>query len=493
MSKNWVYGTWFATCMVLAMAVGAGIAKAQSDEKPAAEEAAAADPAATPTEADEYYELMRVFVDTFQEIDRNYVKEVDRRELIEAAVRGMLAELDPYSDYIPPDDLKGFTESVEQEFSGVGIRVKFDEASHSIEVTSPLPGSPAYKAGIQAGDKIVSINGKQVNEFETGREIETAIEMLRGKEGESVDVGIKHQEEDVKQVTLTRAVITLDTVLGNTPNADGTWDFMLDKEKKIAYIRLTHFTRRSAQEMRDAVRQLKRDDMQGLILDLRYNPGGLLQSAVEIADLFIESGEIVRTEGRNVPTRTYTAKAWGTYSDFPIAVLVNRYSASASEILSASLQDHKRAVVVGERSWGKGSVQNVIDMEDSKAALKLTTAYYHRPSGKKIHREVGETEDVEWGVKPDEGYEVKFSMDEMRAQQEDRRDRDVPGAAAPEHPFEDKQLAKAVEYLTSELAKKSTPSENAPEEKAAEPQGNKENKKAASLPQLRNPLSHSAG
>lgn len=493
MSKNWVFGTWFATSMVLAMAVGAGIAKAQAEDQPAPAEESTAEAAATPSEADEYYELMRVFVDTFQEIDRNYVKEVDRRELIEAAVRGMLAELDPYSDYIPPDDLKSFTESVEQEFSGVGIRVKFDEPSHSIEVTSPLPGSPAYKAGIQAGDKIVSINGKQVGEFETGREIETAIEMLRGKEGETVEIGIKHQEEEVKQITLTRAVITLDTVLGNTPNTDGSWDFLLDKDSKIAYVRLTHFTRRSAQEMRDVIRNLKREDMQGLILDLRFNPGGLLQSAVEIADLFLESGMIVQTEGRNVPTRPYPAKAWGTYSDFPIAVLINRYSASASEILSAALQDHKRAVVVGERSWGKGSVQNVIDMEESKAALKLTTAYYHRPSGKKIHREVGEGEEVEWGVKPDEGFEVKFNNEELRAQQEDRRDRDIPGATAPETPFEDKQLAKAVEYLKGEIAKKSSPAQDATEEKAAEPDANKENKKAASLPLFRNARQSTAG
>lgn len=476
MNINWQNRFWLATSLVLAMAAGAGIAKAQSSEK----------------QSDDYYELMRVFVDTFEQIDRNYVKEVDRRKLVDAAVRGMLSELDPYSDYFGPEEVKEFTESVEQEFSGVGIRVKFDEPTRSIEVTAPLPGSPAYEAGIHAGDRIVEIEGKPVKDFPSGREIDTAVEMLRGKEGEPVTVAVVAVgETDPKQITLKRAIITLDTVMGYSYNEDGTWNFFFDKENKIGYLRLTHFTRRSASEMRDALRTLKRDGMKGLVLDLRFNPGGLLQAAVEVADLFIDGGEIVRTEGRNVPSRTYSAKSWGTYTGFPMAVLINRYSASASEIVSACLQDHHRAVIVGERSWGKGSVQNVIDLEDGKAALKLTTASYHRPSGKNIHRFPGAGEDEEWGVSPDPGYEVKFSIDEMRAYQRDRRARDIPNNRDEVEMinFDDRQLDRAMAYVRSQVAPPEDSSDEKPASEEEKPKAEapkvEKDKKAAAVPFLR--------
>lgn len=412
-------------------------------------------PAAPEGSEDEYYQLMRVFVDTFEQIDRNYVKDVNRRELVEAAVRGMLSRLDPYSDYIGPDDLAHFTEAVEQEFGGIGIQVRWDPEKREIEVTAPLPGSPAYEAGIHAGDRLVEIEGKPVTEFPMDRELATAVQMLKGDAGVDVKIGIKHQGTDeVEQLTLTRAIIQLDTVLGDTRNADGTWNFMLDDEKKIGYIRLTHFTRRSAEEMRKALQTLKDQGMQALILDLRYNPGGLLTAAVEIADMFIEDGVIVSTDGRNSRERSWYAKKFGTYSGFPMAVLINRLSASASEILSACLQDHDRAVVVGERSWGKGSVQNVIELEGGESALKLTTASYHRPSGKNIHRFPGATEADEWGVSPNDGYLVRFSDEDAEKYQIYRRDRDLPGGEnTPPEGFTDTQLDKALEYVNAELGK----------------------------------------
>jgi carboxyl-terminal processing protease len=420
------------------------------------------------TPSDEYYELMRVFVDTFEQIDRNYVKDVDRRELIEAAVHGMLSKLDPYSDYYNPTELPHFQEEIEQEFGGVGIQVHWDAEHREILVMTPLPGSPAYAAGIRAGDRIIEIEGKPVREFPEGREIQQAVDLLKGEPGVEVAVTIRHPtSNEPEKVTLKRAIIQLDTVLGDTRNPDGTWNFLLDGQDRIGYIRLTHFTKRSAEELRSALQALRDQELRGLVLDLRYNPGGLLQAAVEISDLFVESGVIVSTEGRNSHERKWYAKKFGTYSGFPMAILVNHFSASASEIVSACLQDHNRAIVVGERSWGKGSVQNVIELEGGDSALKLTTASYHRPSGKNIHRFPGATDADEWGVKPNDGFEVKFSLEQAVKYQEYRRDRDLPpsdGAAPTE--FSDSQLDKAIEAIAQQLAG------NAAEPKAADaPEG----------------------
>jgi carboxyl-terminal processing protease len=470
----------FASTFAAVIWLGAWSSIGTADDAPTEQAAATPEqPAEVPApQSDEYYELMRVFVDTFEQIDRNYVKDVDRRELMEAALRGMLSKLDPYSDYISPGDLEHFTEAVEQEFGGIGIQVNWDAEKREIEVMTPLPGSPAYAAGIHAGDRIVEIEGKPVTEFPMAREIQTAIQMLKGDAGVEVRIGVRHADsEAVEQMTLTRAVIQLDTALGDSRGTDGAWKFMLDPEKKIGYIRLTHFTRRSYEEMRHALQTLKNEDMKALILDLRYNPGGLLQSAVEIADMFIEDGVIVSTEGRNSRERSWYAKKFGTYSGFPIAILVNRMSASASEILSACLQDHHRAVIIGERTWGKGSVQNVIELEGGDSALKLTTASYHRPSGKNIHRFPGAKETDEWGVSPDEGYAVRFTESENEQWFANRRTRDIPrDGPPPASDFVDSQLAKAVEYVTGEMSKTAAaPAE--PEAKPAEPEAKPEEKK----------------
>ena len=403
---------------------------------------------------DEYYELMKVLVDSFEQIDRNYVKDVDRRELVEAAVRGMLAKLDPYSNYISPDDLAKFTESVEQEFGGVGIQVHFDREHRDIEVMTPFPGSPAYKAGIRAGDRIVEIEGKPVKEFPQDQELETAVKLLKGKPGVEVSVGIKHPGvEEIEQVKMTREIIQLDTVQGDRRKEDGSWVFMINEEQKIGYVRISHFTRRTGSELRRALRSLKDNGMEGLILDLRFNPGGLLQSAIEVCDLFIAEGKIVSTEGRNVPERVWSAKAFQTFKDFPMAVLVNRYSASASEIVSACLQDHDRAVIVGERTWGKGSVQNVVELEGGDSALKLTTASYHRPSGKNIHRFPNSKESDEWGVTPDDGYALKYSRDKWFDWQAYRQDRDVMGHSSdePVEEFDDTHVKSAIEFIQDKL------------------------------------------
>lgn len=441
--------------------------------------------------SEEYYELMKVFVDTFQQIDRNYVKDVDRKQLVEAAVQGMLDKLDPYSDYISPKDLQKFNESVESEFGGVGIHVNFDDEQRNIEVMSTLPGAPAAQAGIKAGDRILEIEGKPIRDFPNKQEIDTAITLLRGEPGQEVKITIKHLAgEATETLTLKRAIIKTDTVLGDARKPDGTWNYWLDETQKIAYLRLTNFAGRSGEEMQEVLQQLKKDGMKGLILDLRFNPGGKLEAAVDIADLFLDAGLIVSTEGRNALPQKFAAKKFGTFTGFPMAVLINHYSASASEIVSAALQDHKRAVVIGERSWGKGSVQTVInmDVDGAKAALKLTTAAYHRPSGKNIHRFPESKETDEWGVVPNDGYAVPFSPADYVGYQRYRMQRD---AIKPREPliadFVDAQLQKGREHVEKELTKPETasavpPAPDGDDKKEKKPEAKPSDKTTTSLP-----------
>jgi carboxyl-terminal processing protease len=409
--------------------------------------------------ADKDYELLKLFADALDQVERNYVKEVDRRELMEGAIKGMLSKLDPHSSYIAPSDLDKFKSSVENEFGGIGITVSVETGE--LVVTTPLYATPAYRAGIRGGDKITEIDGQSTKGFT----IEDATKRIKGKLGSSVKLTVLHAADgktDTQDVT--RELIRVDSVIGDHRKSDDTWDFFLDDAKKIGYIRITTFSRHTADEIRTALQQLSAAGVKGLILDLRWNPGGLLTAAIDISDLFVADGRIVSTAGRNAPQRIWDAKKEGTFEGFPIAVLVNHSSASASEILSACLQDHKKAVVIGERTWGKGSVQNIIELDDGKSAMKLTTAGYKRPSGQNIHREEGAKETDEWGVKPNPGYEVKLTDAEVEEYFTDRRARDVIAAKPKESPAAgarkiDKQVQKALDYLGTELAK------NEPEEK----------------------------
>ena len=400
---------------------------------------------------EEYVELIQLFADTLDQVDRNYVKDVDRRELMEAAIRGVISKLDPYSNYIAPNDLERFRTGVENEFGGIGIQVSTRDGQ--LIVTSPLIGTPAYEAGIIAGDRITHIEGEKTE----GLTIDDAIKKLKGPVGTSVSMTVYHPTSfDSEDITVRREMVQIDTVQGDERLENGDWDFMLDHENKIGYVRVSAFSRHTADDLRRAIAGLLNDGMEGLILDLRANPGGLLTSAVEICDMFIEDGKIVSTEGRNSPKRVWTAEKEGTLPDFPLVIMIDHYSASASEIVSACLQDHDRATIIGERSWGKGSVQNIIELEEGKSALKLTTAGYQRPSGEKIHRFEGDTEDDKWGVSPDDGFELKMNREQKAAYHTYRRLRDldtiIPHPPAPEPNLSeiDPVLSKALEYLKSE-------------------------------------------
>jgi len=430
-----------------------------------------ADAAKKARDDEEYYELLRLFADALDQVDRNYVKEVSRRELMEAAVQGLLTKLDPYSNYIPPKELEQFRSGVESEFGGIGIQVTIENGQ--LKIISPLVGTPAYRAGLLAGDRIVKIEGKDTK----GITLDAAVKKLKGKVGTEVTFTVRHAHDGSGEtVTLKREIIHVQTVLGDGRKKDDSWDFLYDAEKKIGYIRVSAFSRSTAPELKKAMEELVAAKLKGLVIDLRFNPGGLLSSAIEVSDMFVSEGRIVSTEGRNAPKRVWDAHKADTYEGFPMAILVNKYSASASEIVAACLQDHKRAVIVGERTWGKGSVQNIIELEQGRSALKLTTAGYRRPSGKNIHRFTDAKDDDEWGVKPNDGFELKLTVSEtgdlMRHQREvaivaSKKEPAPPedGNGEPASEFFDPQLDRALQYIHEELGEKLAESDGAGEEK----------------------------
>jgi carboxyl-terminal processing protease len=432
---------------------------------------------------DDIVEMYGVFVDAVEQVEANYVRPVKRRELLENALKGMLQNLDPHSAYINAGDWKRFKRQIEGSFSGIGIQVGIDD-NNRLMVIAPLVGTPAYAAGILAGDVILEIEGKSTE----GMTTDTAVEVLQGRPGTSVKLKVLHAGTHKAEVlSLNRSIIEVPSVLGDSRQADGRWNYMMDKDKKIGYIRITSFIQKTTEELKKALDELKEQGMKALVIDLRDNPGGLLSSAVEVSDLFIEEGKIVSTKGRNTPERSYEAQKDGTYSGFPIAVVINELSASAAEIVSACLQDHDRAMIVGQRSFGKGSVQNILDLEDGNSVLKLTVATYWRPSGKNIHKFKDSKESDDWGVSPNPGMEVKYTPEEHFALAKSRIDRDLallnvhpkqpkpdqeeppkregdekPDASKKEStkkPFVDRQLEKALAVLKEKLA--------APEEKAA--------------------------
>lgn len=375
-------------------------------------------------------------------ITQQYIDEVDSRVLFDGAMDGMVKQLDPYSGYTSPTEYEQLKETIDQEFGGVGIVVEINADSGRLTVMSPLIGTPAYKAGLKSGDVIMAINGEDTAKLT----LRDAVEKMRGPEGSEVKVTILHAgATDTVDYTLERAIIPIESVLGDTRNPDGSWNFTLERNPRIGYIRLVNFGERTAEEMRNALHSLTRPKLkiEGLILDLRGDAGGLLKAAVETCDMFLDSGVIVSTRGRDdVEKWSASAQAGKELpADVPMVVLVDKYSASASEIVAACLQDHGRAKIAGQRSWGKGTVQNIILLEGGQSALRLTVASYWRPSGKNIHKKKGAKDTDEWGVRPDPGLEVNLTDEQFEQVSRARRLRDMnlPAETAPKtEPSENK-------------------------------------------------------
>jgi carboxyl-terminal processing protease len=401
----------------------------------------------------DYYGRLLVFA--MDEIEGRALEEVTSKELFQGALQGMTRRLDDdYSVYIPPKEFSEFEASLDQEFGGVGIQVLMDKQTKQLTVVAPLYGTPAYKAGIRAGDKILRIDGVSTH----GLSLEDCTQRMRGKPGQPVVLTIQHPgEENPIDAKMVRAVIQVDSVLGDTRDAEGQWNYFLDGHDRIGYLRIETFGKETVNELRQALAEMTRSGMRALILDVRNDPGGLLGAAVAACDLFVRSGAIVTTRDRygNVK-RDFQATGQGTYGNIPIVVLVNHYSASASEIFAACLQDHKKAVVVGERTYGKGTVQELIELEDGLGALKLTTSSYWRPSGVNINRTKKATDEDIWGVRPDPGYEVVLSEEDRirllrwrnrRDAGQKREGNHAPDELDPADLRVDRQLLKALEYV----------------------------------------------
>ncbi len=406
-----------------------------------------------------YAPYTELFTQVLREVDQNYVTDVDLDKLVESSIVGLLEPLDEHTAFIPPVLYHRFHEGLEQKFGGVGIQVRMDEETKQLLVVSPLVGTPAYEAGILAGDLIVSVNDHPTAELS----LEDAVMMMKGAPGDDVEMMVLHAgAEKPVNVVVRRAVIEVDTVLGDSRDEDDRWNYFLAGDDKIGYIRIVAFSEKTVDELDEALAWLKARNVRALILDLRNNPGGYLKAAVEVCDRFVDEGVIVSTRGRRREEEVHRATPDATSMHVPMVVMINNGSASASEIVAACLQDHEIATVVGVRSWGKGSVQNVIDLTDGRSALKLTVATYWRPNGHNIHRLPDAKEDDEWGVVPNKGFAVELTEDEFREVVLQRRMRDIVGStpaaidnandgSETDEPFVDPQLEKAVEYLREKL------------------------------------------
>jgi carboxyl-terminal processing protease len=402
----------------------------------------------------------RVLADNFDSIARRYYRPLSETGLFEDAVNGMMSQkrLDKNSRYIPADDKPEFDNDLNQEFVGIGIRESVDPKTKQLVVLSPLLDGPAVAAGVRAGDRILRIDGQSTH----GMSLESASTRIKGPAGSPVKISVQHRgAAQAVELAIVRRVVHEDTVEGASRAPDGRWGFFLrgprdSTSPRIGYVWLKSFVeadggaKSTAADLRAALEEVRRENARGLVLDLRDNRGGSLKAAIDVCDLLVVKGQIVTMRGRDRQVlRAYRASGKAAFADIPIAVLVNGLSASASEIVAACLQDNGRAIVVGQRSYGKGTVQEVIELGPALGAMKLTVATYWRPSGQDINRPADDGKDVPWGVSPDQGYEVPVADDERRKLitfQDDRELAAVTGAKPPAE-VPDRVLQKALVYL----------------------------------------------
>ena len=330
------------------------------------------------SENTDLYKKIDLFGEVLEKINKEYVDEVDQSKSMDSAINGLLQSLDPYSAYMTPESFEGMQTETSGEFGGLGIEVGMEAGV--VKVISPIDNTPASKAGLKAGDYIVKINNTQVQ----GKSLMEAVELMRGLVGSSIEITVRRR--GVKKAlifNITREVIQVQSVKSE----------LIDNN--IGYIRLTSFNENSSEQIKEKINKLnKNKDLKGYILDLRNNPGGLLSQAIKISDFFLENGEIVSTKSRQASeNRKWFAKKGDLTNGKTLIILINYGSASASEIVAGALKDHKRAIILGENSYGKGSVQSIIPLKN-RGAIRLTIAKYYLPSGKSIS-EVGVTPDIE--------------------------------------------------------------------------------------------------
>jgi len=347
------------------------------------------------------YRQLKLFGDVFERVRADYVEQVTDEQLIEAAIRGMLADLDPHSSYLNADSFKDMQVQTKGEFGGLGIEVTME--SGLVKVVSPIDDTPAFRAGVQAGDFITHLDGEPV----MGLTLTEAVERMRGPINSDITVTLRREGVEPFDVTITRDVIRIQSVRSRT-------------EGNIGYLRITTFNEQTSPGVERAVEKIKEElgpDLRGYVVDLRNNPGGLLDEAIAVSDAFLNQGEIVSTRGRvSEDTQRFNAREGDLAEGLPIVVLINGGSASASEIVAGALQDHRRAIIMGTSSFGKGSVQTIIPLA-GHGAMRLTTARYYTPSGRSIQAK---------GIDPD--IEVEQARLESVDNGPQRREADLRGA-----------------------------------------------------------------
>jgi len=327
---------------------------------------------------DDIYKKIDLFSEVLEKINKEYVEEINQSEAMDAAINGVLQSLDPYSAYMTPDVFDNMQTETSGEFGGLGIEVGMEGGI--VKVISPIDNSPASRVGIKAGDYIVKINDIQVQ----GKSLMEAVDLMRGPVGSDIEITVRRIGKKKAIIfNITREIIKIESVKSKI------------LENKIGYLRLTSFNENSSDQIKNELKELKKDKkIKSYILDLRNNPGGLLSQAIKISDFFLDNGEIVSTKSRkNSENRKWFAKKGDIIDGKTLIVLINYGSASASEIVAGALKDHKRAILIGENSYGKGSVQSIIPLKN-KGAIRLTISKYYLPSGKSISK-VGVTPDIE--------------------------------------------------------------------------------------------------
>lgn len=327
---------------------------------------------------DTLYDHFSPLLDVYLQVNRHYVRPVNEQALLRGAIDGMLQKLDPYSTYFTEQEYEEFQKQTQGEFPGIGVHVT-KPAGVGLLIVSPMEGSPAFRAGLRPGDHITHVDGVKTTDLP----LERCVKMISGPVGTSVTLTIRRPGvEDPFDVTLFRSVVSVPTIRGWARTADFKWDYLIDPKWRIGYLRILSFEARTDEQFNSIVRDLLANHrLRGLVLDVRDNSGGLLDVVVAMTNRLLDEGVIVSTKGKRTPELPYLATREDTYPDFPLAVIVNGGSASASEILAGALRDHDRATLVGEKTFGKGSVQEILPVENDAGWLKLTTSYYHLPSG----------------------------------------------------------------------------------------------------------------
>ena len=357
--------------------------------------------------SNEFYEKIDLFSEVLETIKQEYVNEVNQIEIMDSAINGLLQSLDPYSAYMSPKSFNGMQTDTKGEFGGLGIEIGME--SGVVKVISPIDDTPAANAGIKSGDYIVRINDQQVQ----GKTLTQAVELMRGPVGSEIKLTIRRRKEKkALEFKITRAVIEVKSVEAK----------IIGENNKIGYLRLKSFNENSDQQLFKKIKNFeKKNKLTGYILDLRNNPGGLLTQAISITDFFLDDGEIVSTKGRKISeTRRFFSKKGDGINGKPLIVITNNGSASASEIVSGALKDHKRAVILGEKSYGKGSVQSIIPLNNG-GGLRLTISKYYLPSGKSIS-EVGVLPDIfveeagnDFKINTDTDNQLKYAVDLLKS------------------------------------------------------------------------------